>query len=196
MPSILPYVGTPAAGSWHARRMGLRTTVVWSDDVLLHVPLAEVWVGVRTPGTEVPERATLVREALLAAGRRRGARRRRTTTRCSPALHDPGLLNHLETVWDAWVSAGFPTEIGQDRVVPYVFPTRGLVGDLPLREPTAVHGRAGRWCYDTMTLVGPGTWTAARAAVDAAQTAADLVAAGEHAERVRPLPSAGPPCEP
>ena len=150
---------------------------MWSDDVLLHVPLAEVWVGVRTPGTEVPERATLVREALLAAG----ADEVPATTHDDAVLaglHDPGLLNHLETVWDAWVSAGFPDEIGQDRVVPYVFPTRGLVGDLPLREPTAVHGRAGRWCYDTMTLVGPGTWTAARAAVDAAQTAADLVAAG------------------
>ena len=34
------------------------------------------------------------------------------------------------------------------------------------------------WCYDTMTLVGPGTWEAARAAVDVALTAADLVAAG------------------
>src|SRR5207344_1274949 len=67
----------------------------------------------------------------------------------------------------------------QDRVVPYVFPTRGLVGDLPVRVPTAIHGRAGRWCYDTMTLVGPGTWPAARAAVDATLTAVDLVAGGE-----------------
>ncbi len=157
--------------------MGLRTTVVWSEDVLLHVPLAEVWVGVRTPGTEVPERATLVREALQAAGADELLAARHDDDVLS-ALHEPGLLNHLETVWDAWVSAGFPEEIGQDRVVPYVFPTHGLVGDLPLREPTAVHGRAGRWCYDTMTLVGPGTWTAARAAVDVAQTAADLVAAG------------------
>ena len=34
--------------------------------------------------------------------------------------------------------------------------------------------------YDTMTLVGPGTWEAARGAVDAALTAVDLVAAGRH----------------
>ena len=32
-----------------------------------------------------------------------------------------------------------------------------------------------------MTLIGPGTWEAARAAVDAALTAADLVAAGDRA---------------
>ena len=35
------------------------------------------------------------------------------------------------------------------------------------------------YCFDTMTLIGPGTWEAARGAADAALTAADLVAAGE-----------------
>ena len=38
--------------------------------------------------------------------------------------------------------------------------------------------RAGRFAYDTMTLIGPGTWEAARAATDSAATAADLVLAG------------------
>jgi acetoin utilization deacetylase AcuC-like enzyme len=47
-----------------------------------------------------------------------------------------------------------------------------------VRSPAALHGRAGRFCYDTMTLVGPGSWEAIRAAADAALTAADLVAAG------------------
>ncbi len=41
----------------------------------------------------------------------------------------------------------------------------------------ATHGRAGQFGYDTMTLVGPGTWEAARAAVDCALSAVDLVAA-------------------
>jgi acetoin utilization deacetylase AcuC-like enzyme len=41
-----------------------------------------------------------------------------------------------------------------------------------------VHGRAGLYCYDTMTLVGPGSWAAIRGAADAAQTAADLVSSG------------------
>ena len=36
------------------------------------------------------------------------------------------------------------------------------------------------YAYDTMTLVGPGTWEAARGAVDAALTAVDLVASGAH----------------
>jgi acetoin utilization deacetylase AcuC-like enzyme len=41
-----------------------------------------------------------------------------------------------------------------------------------------VHAAAGRYCYDTMTLVGPGTWDAARAAVDVTLTAVDRVVAG------------------
>ncbi len=49
---------------------------------------------------------------------------------------------------------------------------------LPLRTPSAAHARAGRFCYDTMTLVGPGTYRAARASADVALTAVDLVVSG------------------
>jgi acetoin utilization deacetylase AcuC-like enzyme len=52
---------------------------------------------------------------------------------------------------------------------------------MPPTRAAATHGRAGRFGYDTMTLVGPGTWEAARAAVDCAQTAADLVGDGARA---------------
>jgi hypothetical protein len=69
-----------------------------------------VWVGVPIPGTELPERATVLRDALRDAGA---------------------------------------------RIVPAV----GHADDVLA------------FCYDTMTLVGPGTWVAARAAADAAQTA-------------------------
>jgi acetoin utilization deacetylase AcuC-like enzyme len=58
-------------------------------------------------------------------------------------------------------------------------PTAGMLDGLPEREPSAVHAAAGRWCYDTMTLVGPGTWEAARAAVDVTLSAVDLVVGGE-----------------
>src|SRR4029078_12125973 len=50
---------------------------------------------------------------------------------------------------------------------------------MPPGPAAATHGRAGQYCYDTMTLVGPGTWEAARAAVDCALTAVDLVT-GSH----------------
>ncbi len=151
--------------------------VVWAPETLDHVPGAEIWVGVSTPGTELPERATVIRDAVVDAG-----------ATIVPAVahgdeilrsvHGAGLLHHLETVHEAWVAGGYPVDPGQENVVPYVFPTGGMLDGLPVREPVATHARAGRYCYDTMTLVGAGTWRAARAAIDAALTAADLVAGG------------------
>ena len=78
------------------------------------------------------------------------------------AVHDGALVEHLATVWAEWEAGGYPSEHGRRRVVPYVFPTAGLLSGLPVRSPAAVHGRVGRFCYDTMTLIGPGTWQAAR----------------------------------
>jgi acetoin utilization deacetylase AcuC-like enzyme len=136
-----------------------------------------VWLGVRDAGTEVPERALVLREALAAAGAPEvpAAAHGDEVLR---AVHDPALLDHLAGVWAEWEKAGFPAEYGRDRVVPYVFPTEAMLDGLPVRIPPAVHGRAGRFCYDTMTLVGPDSWAAIRGAADAALTAADLVSSG------------------
>ena len=60
--------------------------------------------------------------------------------------------------------------------MPYLFPTPAMTAGLPARSAVAIHADAGRFAYDTMTLVGPGTWEAARAAVDCAIQAAGLVA--------------------
>ena len=48
--------------------MPLAMPVVWSDRHRMHNPGGEVWVGVRIPAAEVPERADRIREALAAAG--------------------------------------------------------------------------------------------------------------------------------
>src|SRR6266480_7683438 len=146
--------------------MALPVPVVWSEDCLRHEPGGEVWLGVRDEGTEVPARA------LVVAAVQHGDEIVRT-------VHDPELVGHLAGVWQEWEAAGLPAEFGRDRVVPYVFPTAGMLAGLPERSPPAVHGRAGLFCYDTMTLVGPGSWAAIRGAVDAALTAADLVSSGE-----------------
>jgi acetoin utilization deacetylase AcuC-like enzyme len=93
-------------------------------------------------------------------------------------VHDAALLAYLRDAWDEWARSGLLDDPGQNRVVPYVFPHRGLGAR---RAPAAVWARAGWFAYDTMTVVGPGTWQAARAAVDTALTAVDLVAVGEPA---------------
>jgi acetoin utilization deacetylase AcuC-like enzyme len=146
---------------------------VWSDDCLRHEPAAEIWVGVRTPATELPERASRIREALVAAG----AREVPATAHPDDALlavHDPALVEFLRTAWEEWSALGLPS----DRVVPYVFAREELTGGRLAPKPAAVWARPGRFAYDTMTLVGPGTWEAARGAVDVALTAVDLVADG------------------
>ena len=147
--------------------------VVWSDRCLLHEPRAEIWVGVETPAAETPDRIERIRAALEGA----------TFVEAEPhddevlrGVHDVGLLAYLAGAWDEWERAGLPNDPGQNQVVPYVFAHPALGATLV--EPTAVWAKPGFYAYDTMTLIGPGTWEAARAAVDVALTAAGLVREG------------------
>jgi acetoin utilization deacetylase AcuC-like enzyme len=147
---------------------------VWSDDCLRHEAAAEVWLGVRTPATEVPARAVAIREALLAASASEIAAVPHDDSTLLE-VHDPALVEFLRTTWDEWAAASLPS----DRVVPYIFARSELTSGRRPANPAAIWARPGLFAFDTMTLIGPGTWEAARAAVDAALTAADLVAGGE-----------------
>ena len=151
--------------------------VVWSEAQRLHDPRAEIWVGVRTPAVEVAERADAIRAELEAAGH--------PVVAAEPhgddallAVHDRALLDFLARAWSDWEASGLTADPGQDRVVPYFFPHPGLLGPLEPALPVATWARTGAFAFDTMTLIGPGTWEAARGAADAARTAADLVLAG------------------
>ncbi len=99
--------------------------VVWSDRHRMHDPGGEVWVGVRTPGTEVPERAERIREALAAAGARL-VDAEEQPDEAVLAVHDAPLVEYLATAWDEWEASGLTDDPGQDRVVPYLFPHPGL----------------------------------------------------------------------
>jgi acetoin utilization deacetylase AcuC-like enzyme len=157
--------------------MALAIPLVWTDAHRLHEPEAEIWVGVRTPAAETAARADAIHDRLVAAGADvvEAADHDDATIE---AVHDAGLLAFLATAWRNWDASGLPDDPGQDRVVPYIFPHPGLMGDLDPLVPAATWARAGAFCFDTMTLIGPGTWEAARAAADVALTAADLVAGG------------------
>jgi acetoin utilization deacetylase AcuC-like enzyme len=158
--------------------MGISMPVVWSDSHRLHEPDGEIYVGVRTPGSELPERVERIRRALesagapliLATGHPDGE---------ALSLHDPAMVGYLRTAWSDWQARGLAEDPGQDRVVPYLFPHPGLVGSHAFEPAADTAARAGTFCFDTMTLIGPGTWEAARAAVDVALTAADLVIEGK-----------------
>jgi len=157
--------------------MPLSVPLVWSDDCLLHDPGGEVFVGVRMPGTEVAERALLIKRALAGAGAPLVAAVEHDDAAVL-AVHAGGLVRFLAGAWEAWETAGLAADPGQDRVVPYVFPLSGVTSGRSPFEPAAVWARTGFYAYDTMTLVGPGTWRAARAAADVVLTAADLALDG------------------
>ncbi len=146
---------------------------VWSEECLRHEPAAEIWVGTRTSATEVPARALAIREELLAAGAEEVVAVAHDDSALL-AVHDPALVEFLRTAWEEWSAAGLPS----DRVVPYVFAREELTSGRRAATPAAVWARPGLFAYDTMTLIGPGTWQAARAAADVALTAVELVADG------------------
>jgi acetoin utilization deacetylase AcuC-like enzyme len=155
-----------------------RTPVVWSPTTRAHDPQHEVWVGVATTGTEVAARV----DAILSALTDRGHRLVEATPQPDDVLarvHDAALLDFLAHASERWLQGPYADVVGQSRVVPYLFPTPAMTAGLPTRRAAAIHAEAGSYAYDTMTLVGPGTWEAARAAVDCAVTAAELVVAGE-----------------
>jgi len=151
--------------------------VTWSETHRRHAPERAVWVGVPIDADELPGRADLIRAALEGAGA--------PVVDAQPheddallAVHEAGLVEFLRTAWERWQVGGMPVESGQADVVGYIFPTPGLLGGIEPGVPTALSARTGAWCFDTMTVVAEGTWEAARGAVDAALTAADLVADG------------------
>ena len=152
--------------------------VVWSPATRDHDPRHEVWVGVATEGTEVAARVDAILESATGAGHRLVE----ATAHADDALeavHDLELLEFLATASERWSAGPYAELVGQDRVVPYLFPTPAMTAGLPTRPAVSVHAEAGRFAYDTMTLIGPGTWQAVRAAADCALTAVDLVVRGE-----------------
>ncbi len=156
------------------------TPVVWSPETRRHDPRHEVWLGVATPAVETAARVDAILDA-VGPGRElveAGAPEADALLAALHAVHDPGLVDFLRTAAGRWADADYAGLVGQSRVVPYFFPTPALVAGMPPTPAVALHGITGQYGYDTMTLVGPGTWEAALAAAGCAVTAAGLVADG------------------
>jgi acetoin utilization deacetylase AcuC-like enzyme len=157
-----------------------RMPVVWSPTTRDHDPRNEVWVGVATIGTEVAARVDTILAAVTEAEHPLIEATPRPDSMLA-RIHDASMLAFLAEAAERWRQGPYADLVGQTRVVPYLFPTPAMTAGLPARRAVAIHAEAGSYAYDTMTLVGAGTWEAARAAVDCAITAADLVLAGERA---------------
>ena len=134
--------------------------------------------GVTMVGTESAARV----EAILGAAEGRRLIEASAGDRSLLArIHDPEFLDYLEHAAENWLAGPYVDMVGQDRVVPYFFPTPALIQGMPPRRPAAAHALAGEYCYDTIALVGPGTWQAAAGAIGCALTVSDLVIGGEAA---------------
>jgi acetoin utilization deacetylase AcuC-like enzyme len=84
-------------------------------------------------------------------------------------VHDPELLRFLAQAWDE----AQPPGDGIEAIFADTFlhaKLRAAFGPLP--EAGRLAGDFGRFCFDTITAIGPLTWAAATASVDTALTAA------------------------
>ena len=158
---------------------GLSMPVVVAPDHVLHDVATGVWCGVTEATDELPARAEILATACAAAG----ATMIEAVDHGLDALlrvHDERFLAVLQTAHQRWVADGHLQEPGIAYVTPYFFPpVAGHHGGNRLRGAATIRAEIGFYAMDTMTCIGEGTWVGAKAAADAAATAADLVAAGE-----------------
>ena len=157
--------------------------VVGTDRHRGHDPQVETYLGVPVPACEVPQRAEVIRDALAADGGFELAEPTDHGTGPILAVHDPGLLRFLEEAWPAVEKQG----LERDFLVADTYPSRSMFQGMSEAfvaarpEPVAVGGRTGWWGLDSSNPIRPGTYDAARGAVDVALTAVDLVLGGETA---------------
>jgi acetoin utilization deacetylase AcuC-like enzyme len=141
----------------------------------------EVYLGLPIPAHEVVQRAGIIRGALVADGAFELVEPTEHGELPILAVHDKGLLRFLEEAW----SEVRRQAIGRQSLVADTYPSLAMFEGMSpeamakLHEPVAIGGRAGWWGLDSSNPIVPGTYEAARWAVDVALTSVDLLLGGE-----------------
>ena len=152
------------------------TPLIASDDHLAHDGLIELQGGREIPCWESPERAIVIRDALLATGDYIVESPVPHGPDPIAAVHEVELIDLVEHVWTDAMAAGWDP---LRPLIPDTFLLGSYAGPMSLDSlPAARHLRLGAYCFDTATPIVAGTADAARAAVDIALTAADRVLGG------------------
>ena len=154
--------------------------VVYSPLHLGHEITLQTILGVQVPANEVADRAERIRAALAADGGFDLVPPVGHGEAPITAVHDPGLLAFLRDAWADARRAGHRYDFLAPETIASTFVYEGM-SEAVRREPPFIAGRAGYRALDTSTPIVAGTYPAARAAVDVALTAVDLVLAGETA---------------
>jgi acetoin utilization deacetylase AcuC-like enzyme len=153
------------------------TPVVASEAHLAHDGLVELLAGREVPCFESPSRAIAIRRELEVSGVARFVEPDEHGVDPITAVHDLELVDLLEHVWNDAMAAGRDP---RRCLIPDTFRIDAYVGAMELPQlPAARHERLGAYCFDTATPIVAGTYSAARASVDMALTALDLVLGGE-----------------
>ena len=155
--------------------------VVYSPAHLGHDISIETYLGLPIPANEVAERAERIRAALEADGGFSMVEPTEHGEAPITAVHDAGLVRFLEVAWSEVRRQGLPRPFLTADTYPNRQMFEGMSAEavtLLAREPTNAGGRAGYWGLDSAAPIVAGTYVAARAAVDVALTAADLVLNG------------------
>jgi acetoin utilization deacetylase AcuC-like enzyme len=158
--------------------------VVYSPAHLAHDITLETFMGIPIPANEVAERAEKIRDTLVADGGFTFARPTDHGEAPITAVHDPGLVRFLAEAWSELRRQALPRPFLTADTYPNRSMFEGMSADAVarlVREPGHAAGRAGFWGLDSAAPLVAGTYAAARAAVDVALTAVDLVLAGETA---------------
>ena len=151
--------------------------LIASDHHLAHDGLVELMAGQPIPCYESPERATVIREALLATGQCVLEAPVDHGPDPIAAVHDVELIDLVEHAWTDAVAAGRDPS---RPLLPDTFLLGAYAAGMTLqRLPAGRHDRLGAYCFDTATPIVAGTAAAARAAVDIALSAVDRVLGGE-----------------
>ncbi|HEX5241082.1 MAG TPA: histone deacetylase family protein [Candidatus Limnocylindrales bacterium] len=155
--------------------------VVYTDHHRAHDVSDEVFLGLPIPAHEVVQRAGIIKGALMSDGGFELVEPIEHGELPILAVHDRGLLRFLAEAW----SEVRRQAIGRQSLVPDAVPNPAMFEGMSeaarrvLRPPAAIGGRAGWYGFDTSNPIVPGTYEAARWAVDVALTAVDLVLDGE-----------------
>jgi acetoin utilization deacetylase AcuC-like enzyme len=156
---------------------------VYSPAHLSHDVTHETFLGQPIPANEVAERAEIIRSSLVADSGFTLTAPAEHGEAPITAVHDPGFVRFLEGAW----RQAERERIDRPYLVADTYPTirmfEGMSAEFVAGQPApqAVAGGLGWWGLDTSNPIVEGTYGAARAAVDVALTAVDLVLGGEPA---------------
>jgi acetoin utilization deacetylase AcuC-like enzyme len=153
---------------------------VYSPLHLDHDITTQTVMGVQVQANEVRERALVIKATLDGDGGFDAVGPADHGADPITAVHDAGLLRFLETAWSDARASGHPHDFLAPETIANRAATEGMASRFghPSRRPD---GQAGYYAFDTSTYILAGTYPAARAAVDVALTAMDVVLRGERA---------------